>query len=206
MQKTSKHINVFDFDHTIYNGDCSLDFYFFSVVRNASILRFLPYQLWHAGLFIFKLESRTKFKSSFFIFLKTINDPDAHVRSFWEQHDRKIKDWYQEIHSNDDVIVSASPEFLLEPIAKELHVKKLLATKMDEKTGVIEGKNCRGLEKARRFQKAFPSTAIQRVYSDSMSDTPLFALAKESYVVKGDTIISLVEFKKMSAIRRYLLR
>jgi phosphatidylglycerophosphatase C len=56
------------------------------------------------------------------------------------------------------VIVSASPELYLEPVAKELGVDGLIGTRLEvghdgKLTGSYDGLNCRGAEKARRLRE-----------------------------------------------------
>ena len=86
----------------------------------------------------------------------------------------------------DDLIISASPEFLLRPIADSLGVR-LIATPMDRHTGKILGKNCHDYEKTTRYYAAFPTKKPERFYSDSLSDTPMARLAKEAFLVhKGE--------------------
>lgn len=139
MKKTSQTINVYDFDHTIYDGDASLDFYLFSVRRKPTLLGYLPFQLWHALLFIFGTEDRTIFKGNFFCFLRGI-DSEKYVHDFWDGHFEKIKDWYLHADHQQDVIISASPEFLLKPAFERVKAHTLIATRMNPKTGIITGK------------------------------------------------------------------
>jgi phosphatidylglycerophosphatase C len=191
-KQTPAFVDLYDFDHTIYRGDCTLQFYFFCVKKNPALLRFLPYQVWHTLKFILKLESRTNFKSNFFIFLRGVKDVNHAVELFWKSHLDNIKDWYTEQgdHSND-VIISASPEFLLEPVFEHLKAKALIATYMDTTTGKIIGKNCRKEEKVVRYRKLFGDTSVRKAYGDSLADRPILALAKERYLVKGNIVTPL---------------
>ena len=65
-------MNVYDFDETIYDGDASFDFWKFSVKRQPTLIRYLPYQIFSAVLFKIKILHRKQFKEHFFIFLKSI--------------------------------------------------------------------------------------------------------------------------------------
>jgi phosphatidylglycerophosphatase C len=199
-------INVYDFDHTIYRGDSSLHFYFFCILRQPLLLRYFPSQLWHFALFKLKFESRTQFKSNFFGFLRSIDDIVQFVDIFWDKHYSNIKDWYKKSDHARDVIVSASPDFLLYPAFRKLQARMLIATKMDGKSGIISGNNCRGNEKVARLQKELPDAYIEKAYSDHVSDTPILLLAKESYVVKGDKVLTLEEYKKLPLLKALFLR
>ncbi|MEN6339954.1 MAG: GtrA family protein, partial [Clostridiaceae bacterium] len=102
---------------------------------------------------------------------------------------QKIEPWYLAQKAMDDVIVSASPEFLLRPVCAELGITNLIASRVDRTTGVYDGLNCYGDEKVARFRKAYGEIPIERFYSDSLSDSPLAALANESFLVSGGKMI-----------------
>ena len=101
----------------------------------------------------------------------------------------KIKKWYLDMKKSDDVIISASPEFLLEPICKELGVGCMLGTKVNEKTGLFESENCVGEEKVVRFYEVYPDGVIDEFYSDRYVDTPVAKIAKKAIFVKGDKLL-----------------
>ncbi len=42
----------------------------------------------------------------------------------------------------DDVIISASPEFLLRPICNRLGIRHLIASRVDARSGAYDGQNC----------------------------------------------------------------
>ena len=66
-------INGYDFDGTIYDGDSSVDFYFYCLKKNKKILLCLPIQLYGLLLYILGIKDKTFFKEKFFSFLKKIN-------------------------------------------------------------------------------------------------------------------------------------
>jgi putative flippase GtrA len=78
---------------------------------------------------------------------------------------------------------------LLEPVVKDYLHCTLIASKIDPKTGVYDGKNCSGEEKARRFRARYAGEKIDRFYSDSLSDAPLAGIAGQSFMVTGDRIV-----------------
>lgn len=180
-----KSVNVYDFDKTIYDGDSSIDFFKFALKRNKRIARrFFP--ILGAGiLYTLKIKNKDYFKSAFFSFVQDIDAVDEYVNDFWERQSGKIKKFYLKEHRDDDVIISASPEFLLAPIASKLRFN-LIATEVDKKTGKLLSKNCYGEEKVRRFQKEH--LEIDKFYSDSLSDTPLAKIAKEAFIVRGEEV------------------
>ncbi|MBR1482225.1 MAG: HAD-IB family phosphatase [Ruminococcus sp.] len=178
-------MNVYDFDKTIYDGDSTADFYLFSLKRHKKILLSVPSLLGaFVRFYVFKSGSKTDFKQVMYRFLRRC-DTEKDVADFWAEHRRGIKDFYLLQQKDDDVIISASPEFLLEPICATLGIRYLMASKVDPHTGIYSGVNCHGKEKVRRFYERFPDGKIDEFYSDSYSDAPLAAIAEKAFLVKG---------------------
>ena len=146
---------------------------------------YLPYQVFSAVLFKAKIISRKKFKENFFSFLISVKD--LHLSEFWNQHQVKIKDWYLKQKQSDDLIISASPEFILKEMTDRLDIK-LMGTRMNPQTGKIDGENCRAEEKVKRFHQSYPNVEINKFYSDSKSDAPLKLISKQAYLVKGNEL------------------
>lgn len=188
-------MNVYDFDKTIYDGDSTADFYFFSLKRHKKILLLTP-SLFSAFVkfYIFKKGTKTQFKEKMYRFLKYC-DLKKDIADFWTINIKKIKPFYKTQQRDDDVIISASPEFLLIPACKDIGINCLMASVVDERTGKYSGINCHGEEKVRRFREKFENAEIDEFYSDSYSDTPLAKIAKSAFIVKGDKITEW-EFKK----------
>lgn len=188
-------MNVYDFDNTIYKGDSTADFYLFSLKRHKKIFMLAPSLLGAViKLYVFKKGTKTEFKEVMYRFLRYC-DIDRDVADFWETHQCNIKKFYLDQQKNDDVIISASPEFLLEPIIKKLRIKSLMASPVDKHSGKHNGINCHGKEKVRRFYEVYPDGKIDEFYSDSYSDTPLAEIADKAYIVKGEELSEWV-FKK----------
>lgn len=187
----ANYYDLYDFDHTIYDGDCSLDFYFFCIRRRPILLIYAPFQILNFLLFAAKLEDRTQFKARFFVFLRHLKNTSKMVDEFWESHFRKIKSWYLTQDHSRDIIISASPEFLLRPAFAKLKAHTLIATIMNSKTGQVRGKNCRGPEKVARLKKAMGAPQIRKAYSDSLADLPILNLAQQKYIVKANEIREL---------------
>ena len=180
-------MNVYDFDKTIYDGDSTVDFYMYCLRKKPKILKYLPGQLVAFFMYFIKAYEKTEMKERFYKFLQGIDDVDVLLEEFWAKSFKNIKSWYLESKKDDDVIISASPEFLLKIPCEKLNVK-IMASRVSEKTGKYDGVNCHGKEKVRRFYDAFPDGEILKFYSDSYSDTPLARLAERSYLVKGDKL------------------
>ena len=182
-------MNVYDFDGTIYDGDSSIDFYLFCIKRKPSILfRSIIKQLSGAILYAIKRIPKEKYKEKYFSFLKYVSTNDQLLNDFWSTKSKKIKKWYLNQKAKSDVIISASPEFLLKPICNRLGVS-LIASKVDPSTGRFARKNCHGQEKVKRFTELYPNETIEEFYTDSKVDLPLTELSTKVFFVKGEELI-----------------
>ncbi len=180
--------NIYDFDGTIYNGDSSVDFFIFCFKHKISMCRCFPNIIWNYILYIFRIKSKNELKEVFFSFLKYFNNTEELVELFWNKNYHKIKKWYLKQNNESDIIISASPEFLLKNICERLKVKVLIATKVDIKTGKFITENCYGEEKVKRLLSEYPNITVNEVYTDSNSDLPLISLSKVGYMVNKDKI------------------
>lgn len=181
-------MNVYDFDGTIYSGDSSVDFYLFALRSKPSLIRFLPRQLGgFCGYGMRKIHVR-ELKSHFFSFLRGV-DTEKMVQDFWRSHIGKIEGWYLNQKEPEDIVISASPYFLLKPICNQLGIRTLIATEIDPFTGEVLGENCKGIEKLRRLTVECGVTAIDCFYSDSISDLPLAQVAEHPFLVKKGTAV-----------------
>ena len=180
-------MNVYDFDKTIYYNDSTSDFYVFCLKRHPKIVLHFPKTVGMFILYLLHIKTKTQFKESMYEFLLEI-DSDKDIADFWNTHKDKIKPFYIKQKRPDDVIISASPEFLLRPICRELGVGCLMASRVDPKTGKYTGINCHGKEKVKRFEEKFSNSVIDEFYSDAYCDTPLAEKAVHSYMIKGDKI------------------
>lgn len=176
--------NVYDFDKTIYQRDSTLDFYLFCIKKQPGILAEIPTLLFWSILFLFQRSSKTAFKEKFYRFLRHLDSVDDLVAEFWKINRDRIADFYLRGHRDNDIVISASPEFLLEPICRELNIPTLIASRVDKCTGLYSGENCWGDEKLRRFREELGQASIGEFYSDSLSDAPLAGIAEKAFLVR----------------------
>ena len=102
---------------------------------------------------------------------------------------KKIKPWYINRKSDNDIIISASYEIWIMQFCRRLGIKYVIATKTDSE-GKIIGKNCKGIEKLKRLANVIPNAVIVSAYSDSSCDIPILEAARTAYVVEGDKLIT----------------
>lgn len=182
-------INLYDFDNTIYEGDSSTDFFFYCLKKYPKIAKLLPKIIFSGVKCKLKLITTTELKQVIFLFLKYVDDIDSCVEEFWNTHRIYIKDFYLAKKHDNDIIISASPEFLLKPICDDLKVMYLIGSRVNKKTGKFTGLNCHDEEKVRRLNKKYDDYEVMEAYSDSKSDIPMLKLAHKSFIVKHDKLI-----------------
>ncbi|MBQ3124273.1 MAG: haloacid dehalogenase-like hydrolase [Clostridia bacterium] len=188
-------MNIYDFDKTIYDGDSTAAFIAYCAKRyKKTFLTLLPtawaFLLYGAGIY-----TKTQFKEKMYRFLRYIPDIDTALADFWDTHECNILDYYKKQIQPDDIIISASPEFLLEPMCKRLGIKHLIASKVDKHTGKYDGENCWGAEKVTRLYDKYQIDACDSFYSDSFSDTPLAEIAKEAFIVRKNVLTPWNEYQ-----------
>lgn len=198
-------MNIYDFDETIYDSDSTKDFYFYCLKKYPKMLLSVPRMVWAFFLYILGVKTKTRFKEKMYGFLRYIPDIDSVISDFWDKHEHKIKPWYINRHKEDDVIISASPEFLLKPICERIGITHLIASRVDAHTGLYTGENCWGEEKVKRLSEEIPDAVCGEFYSDSLSDTPLAGLAETAKIIRGNELIEWDEYKP-SKIKMFLSR
>lgn len=181
-------MNAYDFDETVYYGDSEFHFIEYIFAKYPSMKKYARrYRFYRFLQKKLKLISRDAARVKIFSFLKVLDNVDKELEEFWATHEKNLKKWYLDVKLSDDVIVSATPGFILEPIAGKLGVK-LIATRMDKKTGELSGTYNYGEEKVRRFKEIYGDVRPEKFYSDSYTDEPMAKLAGEAFIVSGDEI------------------
>ncbi|MBR0413265.1 MAG: haloacid dehalogenase-like hydrolase [Eubacterium sp.] len=181
-------IDIYDFDKTIVPFDSGSLFVGYCIIHYPWCILWMPVVLVGLLLMLLRVITFTQFKQSCFMFLPMIPKEKA-VKGFWNRHEKQVHPWFKE-RERYSVVISASPDFLLEEIDRRLGFDRLICTRHNPKTGVIIGENCRGEEKVCRLFDEFHNDEIKvvDVYSDSLKhDRPIFSLAsgKCYHIIKG---------------------
>lgn len=179
-------MNVYDFDKTIFYPNSTVAFYSYCAKRFPQKLLKKGFAIsWNGLLLVLKKNSLKKTEEQLYSFIKDIPNIEEVVEDFWDKYEKNISGWYLKQKKPDDVIISASPEFLLKPIAERLGVH-LIATKMDIHTGIIDTNSCYAKEKTMRIleHEVFLNNVIDNFYSDSISDIPMALCAQKAFQVK----------------------
>ena len=189
-------MKVYDFDNTIYDGDSTVDFVTWCLGTYPKTRKyFFPICFACAGLGLHIL-SKDSFKAKLYRFLGDVPDTEKAAADFWEGHRKNIQKWYLDQKEPGDLIISASPEFLLRPVAEELGVS-LIASPVDKDTGKLLGPNNSNEVKVKRFTEKYGdgmdagasmADLIEEFYSDSDDDLPMARLAAKAYKVKKGAV------------------
>lgn len=175
-------MNVYDFDKTIFPGDCSIGFCLWCMKRHPKMFfTFFPKAV--KNLILRKLGKMPEYlmQRKFFSYLTLIDDFDEQIERYWDKNEKKISPWYLAQKRPDDLIISASPTCIIEPIANRLGVN-FMATDYDREFGVLLNNHMYAKEKAQyMIDNGFP--LIENFYSDSLADTPLALCAEKAHLV-----------------------
>jgi len=175
---------VYDFDKTVFLGESSTSFYRFCIPHHPMILLWLPVGgIFGLGKLLHLCDTR-RWKEAFHGYLRVMPDTEALLEQFWDRMQDRIAPWLSEKLPQGGLVISASPEFLIGGLCRRLGLD-YMGTRMDIRTGRIQGRNCRDAEKPLRFRQQYPDAEISEFYSDSLSDSPMARLAKKAYLVTG---------------------
>ena len=184
-------MNVYDFDNTIYDGESCFDLFKFYIKKDPSLLKLFPkvvkgFARYKKGAISLNemIEKYVPLAESRLKYIDYENEP----KQFWDAHMDKIKPFYKEIQQEDDLIITASPDFHIEEICKRLGIKQYLTTKVDKEKSKITFA-CIRQNKITAFRELYGDKEIENFYTDSPeNDAPMIELAKHAFVVKGDEI------------------
>lgn len=183
-------MNVYDFDNTIFRGDSTVRFILFCLGRHPMLWTRLPGQIASGAAYLLGKKSKQRFKEGLFTALMPrLKNPEEEINAFWEKNLCRIKPFYAQTRREDDVVISASPEFLILPACQRLGIACAMASPVDAHTGAYRGENCHGAEKVRRFRQRFPHDNVDEFYSDSHSDDPMAAIARKAVLVNGEKLL-----------------
>ena len=187
-------MNVYDFDNTIYDGESCFDLFKFYMKKDFSLIKLFPQVV--KGFAKYKKgevsieQMVSKYAPLAEEKIKMI-DFENEPKEFWDKHMKKIKPFYKEIQKDDDLIITASPDFHIEEIAKRLGIKYYLTSTFDKQKGKIDF-ICIRENKITAFKEKYGDREIENFYTDSAeNDAPLINLAKRAFLVKKHKITQI---------------
>ena len=175
-------MNAYDFDGTIYPSNCTIGFAIWCMNRHPKLwFTYAPRAFKSVVLYKLKKMPSYRMLRELYSYLRDVDDFDIQIERYWDKNERRISSWYLAQKKPDDLIISASPTCLIEPIARRLDVT-CVGTDYDRELGVLLNNLMYAKEKSRYIiDHGFP--VIEHFYSDSLSDTPLALCAEHAHLV-----------------------
>lgn len=193
---------IFDVDYTLTKRETLAEFYFFMMKKNPKFIKYLPKSIFSSIFYVFKVYDASKAKKTFIRFIDGIeeNEMKKIVKEFYEVRLSKILykdaiDMIKKLKAEGCKIylISASAEFYLSELYNIKEVDKVIGTRFSTENGLhrneIIGGNCKGEEKVRRLREVLEKENIEvdfensYMFSDSLSDLPLFNLVGHPYLI-----------------------
>lgn len=180
------NMNGYDFDKTIIKGNSVKRFSDYCFLRLPYLWPLILVYFFASILYILRIIKKDGFLRVLEFFVVLVPHREKMVKRFWDKNIKHVKQWYWDVRRDDDIVISASPAYLIEEICSRLGVRCIASAV--GKRGLVVGKHCYAEEKVTRYRAQYGDTPLATFYSDSMSDAPMFCLAAEGYFVKGDEI------------------
>ena len=187
----NKKMNGYDFDDTIFRGNSMRRFSVFCTLRLPYLLLYLPVLLLAfllRGLRIINKNIYLLLLEGFVVF---VPHTEKFVVKFWDKNISRIKEWYLKQKRDNDIVVSATPLFVVGEACRRLGVR-CIASDFSAR-GKLTGKHCHGKYKVKYFCAQTENAPLDSYYSDSFSDAPMWRYASKGYLVKGEKIIPMYE-------------
>ena len=178
-------MNVYDFDGTIFPGDCSIGFAVWCMNRHPKLwFTYFPRIAWAFVQYKRGKIPNYKLQSVMFSYLTKVDDFDVQIERYWDKNEKKVAPWYLAQKRPDDLIISASPLCIIERIAGRLGVN-CVATEYDREFGVLLNNLMYATEKSMyMIERGLPQ--IENFYSDSLADTPLALCSDHAHLVTNN--------------------
>ena len=175
-------MNAYDFDGTIFPSNCTIGFAIWCMIRHPKLwFTYAPRAF--KCVVLYKLGKMPSYRMlrELYSYLIDVDDFDVQIERYWDRNARRISTWYLVQKKPDDLIISASPICIIEPIARRLGVN-FVATDYDRELGVLMNNLMYAQSKSRYIiDHGFP--VIDHFYSDSLSDTPLALCSEQAHLV-----------------------
>lgn len=195
-------LGIFDVDFTLTKRETLMQLYLFMIKKKPSLIAHMPKSLGSALFYALKIFNAKKAKQYFISFIEGMREDEMQelVKEFYKQRLSKIfyndaMDMMKKLKSQGYKIylISASPEFYLKELYNIPEVDKVIGTRFKCNDGIysryINGENCKGEEKVSRLKASLKEEKIDvdfkasYMFSDSLSDLPLFNLVGHPYLI-----------------------
>lgn len=203
-------MNGYDFDDTILKGNSMVRFSMFCALRLPYLILFVPVIVVASMLYGVRILNKNRYLHVISWFVALVPHTEKFASNFWDKNMKHIKSWYLNQKRDDDVVISASPQFLAGEACRRLGIR-CVGTPLSPRSARLHGAHCYAENKVDTYKEVFGDTPLATYYSDSLSDTPMFQLAEKGYFVYGeDTLLlyengqKIVPFKTKRQLRKYM--
>lgn len=212
-----ERLAIFDVDYTLTKKETLIEFYKFMIIKKPGLIKHLPNTLKAAFFYLFKSMELKKAKEHFLSFTEGVHEKEMNeiVKEFYKTRLSNILygDAIEKIrelkkHGCKVYLISASAEFYLNELYNIPEVDKVIGTRLKVEDGIhkceIVGENCKGEEKVKRLMEVLKEENLEvdfkesYMFSDSLSDLPLFNLVGHPYLInykKGHESIEVLKWK-----------
>ncbi len=197
-------VTVFDFDGTLSRGDANAGFWKYCFKRSVRPWLFLPviligvfFRMFDKSRFTFNVSnSSTNWRGMLRSYLtpKMVKKfAPNFIKEFKSERFGWVSDKIAEEHAagRKVILISASPEYLVKGLVKDLNFDAVISSEMDPKRPYKYKFLCWGYNKVAALDKWAKANKISPIlihsYADSKSDTPLMSLAQEQVWVNSKT-------------------
>jgi len=210
-----ERLAIFDIDYTLTKRETLFELYIFMLRKKPKLIRYIPRNILSTILYILKLRDASKAKETFIRFIDGIKEDEMQqiVKDFYEERLSKILyddaiNMMKKLKEDGCKIylISASAEFYLKELYNIKEVDKIIGTRFKVENSmhrpIIEGKNCKGEEKVIRLMEEIKKDNIEvdfknsYMFSDSLSDLPLFTLVGNAYLINYKKYHDTIEILK----------
>ncbi len=193
---------IFDVDYTLTKKETLMELYKFMISKDLRYIRFLPRAIFSGTMFLIGAFDEKKTKETFLKFIEGLKEEDMGniVKEFYSKRLSNIiykdaMDMIKKLKAEGFKIylISASPEFYLKELYNIKEVDRVIGTRFLCSKGIhtrrMEGENCKGEEKVLRLKEVLKKENIEvdfknsYMFSDSLSDKPLFDLVGKPYLI-----------------------
>lgn len=121
---------------------------------------------------------------------KNRENMDHYIEEFWRLKHKKLKQGIMDMIADEDVIITASPGFLVRGALGWLNTDNLISSEFDPAEGRFTIL-CYRDNKVELFRRVYPEVTVDNFYTDSLNDTPFMKISGKSWLVKRDKITRL---------------
>lgn len=181
-------MKVFDFDNTLYKGESSVDLALYMIRNNKRIILYLPkifYTLLKYKLCILNKEKTIEAINAFM--KSTLSGSEellGAVEGFWNRNRCKLDLNMLRRIRQEDVIITAGPDFLINGIKDMLNTENILCSTIDTEKMEVGYLNF-GSSKVKAYKKKYGSKRIDTFYTDSYNDKALMKISDRVFMVKN---------------------